>query len=36
LQSAGPAAAAKPGQSAARNVAVSGPNPCLRGNDAAR
>jgi len=36
LQSAGPAAAAKPAQSAARNVALSGPNPCLRGNDAAR
>ena len=36
LQSARPAAAAKPGQSGARNVAVSGPNPCLRGNDAVR
>jgi membrane fusion protein (multidrug efflux system) len=35
-QGAGAAAAAKPGQSAGRNVAVSGPNPCLRGNDAAR
>jgi len=35
-QGAGAAAVAKPGQSAGRNVAVSGPNPCLRGNDAAR
>ncbi|PUE40197.1 efflux RND transporter periplasmic adaptor subunit [Limnohabitans sp. Bal53] len=41
--SAGPAAqgpraggAARPGQPSARPVALSGPNPCLRGNDAAR
>jgi membrane fusion protein (multidrug efflux system) len=41
--SAGPAAqgpraggAARPGQPSARPVAMSGPNPCLRGNDAAR
>jgi membrane fusion protein (multidrug efflux system) len=41
--SAGPAAqgpraggTARPGQPSARPVAMSGPNPCLRGNDAAR
>ncbi len=41
--SAGPAAqavraggAARPGQASARPVALSGPNPCLRGSDAAR
>jgi membrane fusion protein (multidrug efflux system) len=41
--SSGPAAqgphvggAARPGQPSARPVALSGPNPCLRGNDAAR
>ena len=43
LPSAGPAAqgpraggASRPGQPSARPVALSGPNPCLRGNDAAR
>ena len=31
-----PDGAARPGQPSARPVALSGPNPCLRGNDAAR
>ena len=36
VQGSGRAAVAKPGQSASASVALSGPNPCLRGADAAR
>ena len=35
-QGPGAGGAARPGQPAARPVALSGPNPCLRGSDAAR
>jgi membrane fusion protein (multidrug efflux system) len=35
-QGTGAGGAARPGQASARPVALSGPNPCLRGNDAAR
>ncbi len=35
-QGPGAGGAARPGRASARPVAMSGPNPCLRGNDAAR